>query len=84
MTPLEQMAEEVLQRYVKLTPTEVLTMKYLAKGEKQSAIAERLHITTSAVNMRVHRIAQRLGTHNAIHTVVECIRRGWIDPHNLA
>lgn len=64
-----------------LTDKELAVVRLLADGLRTKQIARRLDITMSAVSMRLARAAEILGTATAIHTVVECVRLGLLEPH---
>ena len=61
-----------------LTAVELRTIKLAATGASHKEIAAVLGNCSSSVDMRLYRIAKLLDTRNTAHTVVECLRRGWL------
>ena len=63
-----------------LSDKELAVVRLLADGLRTKQVARRLGISMSAVSMRLSRAAQILGTETAIHTVVESVRLGLLEP----
>lgn len=62
-----------------LSDTLLEALELLASGLTPQQAARKVHVTNQAINMRVRRAANRLGTTTAIHTVLEAYRRGLIE-----
>ena len=71
---------QTLIHKVLLSDKELEVVRLLAGGMRTKQVARRLGITMSAVSMRLSRAAEILGTTTAIHTVVECVRLGLLEP----
>jgi DNA-binding CsgD family transcriptional regulator len=67
-----------VQPGTELTAVELRTIKLAATGASHEKIADLFGVSTSAINMRFYRIGLVLDTHTTAHTVVECLRRGWL------
>jgi DNA-binding CsgD family transcriptional regulator len=63
-----------------LSDKELEVVRLLADGLRTKQVARRLGISMSAVSMRLSRAAEILGTATAIHTIVECVRLGLLEP----
>lgn len=61
-----------------LTAVELRTIKLAATGSSHKEIAAVFGVCSATIDMRFYRIAKRIGTRNTAHTVVECLRRGWL------
>lgn len=55
-------------------------IRQLVDGRTVRAIARRARITPTAVSMRMHRLAIRLGTDNILQTVLAVDRAGLLGP----
>lgn len=62
-----------------LTPREKQVMRLAADGLTSQDIADRLGMSSRTVNQHVDNVANKLGTKNRTHTVVEVIRRDMLD-----
>jgi DNA-binding CsgD family transcriptional regulator len=71
---------QTLSRKTLLSDKELAVVRLLADGMRMKQVARRLGISMSAVSMRLSRAAEILGTETAIHTVVESVRLGLLEP----
>lgn len=69
---VQHMGEEAL------TPREVEVLKYLAEGNKNKAIGERLFISEETVKVHIRHIMEKLGANDRTQAVAIAIRRGII------
>ena len=61
-----------------LTSRECEVLRWFADGKSAEDVATILHISSGTVMFHYRRAAERLGTLNRTHTVVEAMRRGMI------
>lgn len=63
----------------KLSVREVEVVKLLADGLSSHIMAKRLNISMHTVKFHINNISTKLNAKNRIHSVLEAIRRGYID-----
>ncbi len=67
-----------------LTPRETQILEYVARGNPNKQIAERLNISEQTVKNSFSAILKKLGAHDRTHAVVIGLRNNWIFMSNLS
>jgi DNA-binding NarL/FixJ family response regulator len=66
-----------------LTETEVNILKMAARGMANSAIAEKLRLSTGAIEDQLGAIFNKLGVGSRTEAIVQALKRGWITLEDL-
>lgn len=61
-----------------LTADEVRIVRGLAMGKSSRELAHELRASRGAVAQRIYRLSIAMGCRTTTQTVVECLRRGWV------
>ena len=67
-----------------LTPRETQILEYVARGNTNKRIADRLNISEQTVKNSFSLIMKKLGANDRTHAVVICLENRWIFMSNLA
>ena len=67
-----------------LTPRETQILEYVARGNPNKQIAERLNISEQTIKNSFSTILKKLGAHDRTHAVVIGLRNNWIFMSNLS
>lgn len=62
-----------------LSERELEVLTWIARGDSNQQIAERLSVSKKTVDFHVGNILQKLGVENRVQAVVEALRRGSVE-----
>lgn len=62
-----------------LSERELEILTWMAKGDSNQQIAERLFLSKKTVDFHVGNILQKMGVENRVQAVVDALRRGWVE-----